>query len=101
MRDAATQVARFGVFEFDLRARELRKKGLRIKLQEQPLQALTLLVQQAGEIVTREQFRDTLWNAAIIVDFDHSLNTTINKLREALDDSANTPRFIETVPRRG
>src|SRR5688572_6371454 len=101
MRDAAPQVAQFGVFEFDLRARELRKRGLKIKLQEQPLQALMLLLQQAGEIVTRDEFREKLWNAAIIVDFDHSLNTTINKLREALDDSAHTPRFIETVPRRG
>jgi TolB-like protein/DNA-binding winged helix-turn-helix (wHTH) protein/Tfp pilus assembly protein PilF len=95
------QVVRFGVFELDLRAGELRKKGLRVRLQEQPLQVLALLLQQPGEVVTREELRDKLWTGGIIVDFDHSLNTTINKLREALGDSADTPRFIETLPRRG
>jgi len=103
MRDVATgpQVVRFGVFELDLRAGELRKKGLRLRLQEQPLQVLALLLQQPGEVVTREELRQKLWSGGIIVDFDHSLNTTINKLREALADSAATPRFIETLPRRG
>jgi len=103
MRDMATglQVLRFGVFELDQRAGELRKKGVRIKLQEQPLQVLALLLQQPGEVVTREELRQKLWTGGIIVDFDHSLNTTINKLREALGDSADTPRFIETLPRRG
>ena len=86
MRDVATgpQVVRFGVFELDLRAGELRKKGLRLRLQEQPLQVLALLLQQPGEVVTREELRQKLWTGGIIVDFDHSLNTTINKLREAL-----------------
>ena len=103
MRDVAggPQIVRFGVFELDLRAGELRKKGLRLRLQEQPLQVLALLLQQPGEVVTREELRDKLWTGGVIVDFDHSLNTTINKLREALGDSADTPRFIETLPRRG
>ena len=103
MRDVATgpQVVRFGVFELDLRVGELRKKGLRLRLQEQPLQVLALLLQQPGEVVTREELSQKLWTGGIIVDFDHSLNTTINKLREALGDSADTPRFIETLPRRG
>src|SRR5947208_7603003 len=94
------QVVRFGVFEVDLRAGELRKKGVRVRLQEQPLQMLALLLEQPGNLVTREELRQKLW-AGTIVDFDHSINTTINKLREALGDSADTPRFIETLPRRG
>jgi len=103
MRDVATgqQVVRFGVFELDLRAGELRKKGLKLRLQEQPLQVLALLLQQPGEVITREELRQKLWTGGVIVDFDHSLNTTVNKLREALGDSADTPRFIETLPRRG
>src|SRR5437773_3058458 len=94
------QVVRFGVFEVDLRAGELRKKGVRIRLQEQPLQVLAVLLEQPGQLVTREELKQKLW-AGTIVDFDHSINTTINKLREALGDSADTPRFIETLPRRG
>jgi len=103
MQDAASAppVVRFGVFEVDLRAGELRRKGVKIRLQEQPLQVLALLLQQPGQIVTREELKQKLWTGGIIVDFDHSLNTTINKLREALEDSADTPRFIETLPRRG
>jgi TolB-like protein/DNA-binding winged helix-turn-helix (wHTH) protein/Tfp pilus assembly protein PilF len=103
MRDVAAgpQVVRFSVFELDLRAGELRKKGLRLRLQEQPLQVLALLLQQPGEVVGREELRQKVWTGGIIVDFDHSLNTTINKLRKALGDSADTPRFIETLPRRG
>src|SRR5437763_14142466 len=94
------QVVRFGVFEVDLRAGELRKRGVRIRLQEQPLQVLAVLLEQPGQLVTREELKQKLW-AGTIVDFDHSINTTINKLREALGDSADTPRFIETLPRRG
>lgn len=93
-------VLRFGVFEVDLRAGELRRKGVKVRLQEQPLQVLAALLQQPGEVVTREELKRRLW-AGTIVDFDHSINTTINKLREALGDSADTPRFIETLPRRG
>src|SRR3954465_2233879 len=97
---SARQVVRFGVFEVDLRAGELRKKGVRIRLQEQPLQVLAVLLGQPGDVVTREDLKQKLWGGTI-VDFDHSINTTINKLREALGDSADAPRFIETLPRRG
>jgi TolB-like protein/DNA-binding winged helix-turn-helix (wHTH) protein/Flp pilus assembly protein TadD len=92
---------RFGVFEVDLRAGELRKKGIRIKLQGQPFLLLITLLKQRGELVTREELRRTLWPEDTFIDFDHSLGTGINKLREVLGDSAANPRFIETLPRRG
>src|ERR1700686_5260261 len=92
---------RFGIFEVDLRSGELRKQGARIKLQEQPFLVLKALLARPGEIVTREELRSQIWSADTFVDFDNSLNTSINKLREALGDSAESPRFIETVPRRG
>src|SRR5262245_54491749 len=92
---------RFGVFELDRSSGELRKSGTRIKLQEQPLRILEILVDRRGHIVSRDELRDLLWPADISVDFDRGLNTAVNKLREALCDSAQTPRFIETVPRRG
>jgi Tol biopolymer transport system component/DNA-binding winged helix-turn-helix (wHTH) protein len=92
---------RFGTFEVDLRAGELRKQGVRIKLQEQPFHVLTVLLQSPGEVVTRDELRSQIWPADTFVDFDNSLNTSINKLREALGDSAESPRFIETLPRRG
>jgi len=92
---------RFGVFELDLRAAELRKHGLRVRLQEQPLQVLTVLLQHAGEVVTREDLQRKLWPADTFVDFDHGLNKAINKIRDALSDSAESPRFVETVARRG
>ena len=85
----------------DVRARELRKQGVRIKLQEQPFQVLAVLLQRPGEVVTREELRSQNWPPDTFVDFDNSLNTAINKLREALGDSADNPRFIETLPRRG
>src|SRR5438132_1156510 len=94
-------ILRFGVFEVDMRAGEVRKQGVRIKLQEQPFHVLTLLLQRPGEVVTREELRSQNWPADTFVDFDNSLNTAINKLREALGDSADRPRFIETLPRRG
>jgi len=94
-------VLRFGVFEVDVRAGELRKQGVRIKLQEQPFHVLTVLLQRPDEVVTREELRNQNWPADTFVDFDNSLNTAINKLREALGDSADSPRFIETLPRRG
>jgi len=94
-------VQRFGVFELDPRSGELRKKGVRIKLQEQPFKVLTVLLQHPGEVVTREELRSGIWPADTFVDFDNSLNTSINKLREALGDSSDSPRFIETLPRRG
>src|ERR1051325_4545212 len=97
----SARLARFGIFEVDLRAGELRKKGLRIKLQSQPFLLLVTLLKQPGELVTREELCSTLWPDGTFIDFDHSLGTAINKLREVLGDSASNPRFIETVPRRG
>ena len=92
---------RFGVFELDLRSGELRKHGLRVRLQEQPFRVLELLLEHAGEVVTREELQKRLWPADTFVDFDHGLNKAINKIREALGDSAESPRFVETVSRRG
>ena len=95
------RIARFGVFELDLNAGELRKNGIKLRLQGQPLQVLTVLLEHAGEVVTREDLRQSLWASDTFVDFDHSLNTAINKVREALGDSASSPRFVETLARRG
>src|ERR1700674_4549583 len=92
---------RFGVFELDLRAGELRKHGLRVRLQEQPLRVLGMLLEHSGEVVTREELQKHLLPADTFVDFDHGLNKAINKIREALGDSAESPRFLETVARRG
>jgi TolB-like protein/DNA-binding winged helix-turn-helix (wHTH) protein/Flp pilus assembly protein TadD len=92
---------RFGVFEIDLRAGELRKHGLRIRLQEQPFRLLAMLLEDPGEVVTREELHKKLWPADTFVDFDHGLNKAISKIREALSDSAESPRFVETVARRG
>lgn len=95
------RIARFGVFELDLSAGELRKNGAKLRLQEQPSQVLALLLERAGDVVTREEMRRKLWPADTFVDFDHSLNTAVNKLRETLGDSASSPRYIETLARRG
>src|SRR3984957_9366487 len=92
---------RFGVFELDLRSGELRKHGLRVRLQEQPFRLLEMLLERPGEVVTREELQKRLWPADTFVDFDHGLNKAINKIREALGDSAESPRFVETVSRRG
>jgi Tol biopolymer transport system component/DNA-binding winged helix-turn-helix (wHTH) protein len=92
---------RFGIFELDLRAGELRRQGSKVKLQEQPFQVLAQLLEKPGEIVTREELRNRLWPADTFVDFDHSLNAAIRRLRDALGDSAENPRFVETVARRG
>jgi DNA-binding winged helix-turn-helix (wHTH) protein/Tol biopolymer transport system component len=92
---------RFGTFELDLRAGELRRQGLKVKLQEQPFQVLAQLLEKPGEVVTREELRNRLWPADTFVDFDHSLNAAIRRLRDALGDSAENPRFVETVARRG
>src|SRR6476660_1956573 len=91
----------FGVFEVDLRAGELRKRGLRVRLQQQPFQVLAMLLEHAGQIVGREELQKKLWPADTFVDFDHGLNKAINKIREALGDSSESPRFVETVARRG
>jgi len=91
----------FSVFELDLKAGELRQNGSRVRLQEQPFQILVSLLEHAGEVVTREELRSKLWPADTFVDFDHSLNAAIRRLRDALGDSADRPRFVETVARRG
>jgi TolB-like protein/DNA-binding winged helix-turn-helix (wHTH) protein/Flp pilus assembly protein TadD len=91
----------FGVFELDLRAGELRKRGLRVRLQQQPFQVLAMLLEHAGRVVLREELQKKLWPADTFVDFDHGLNKAISKIREALGDSAESPRFVETVGRRG
>jgi len=96
-----SKVARFGVFELDLSAGELRKSGVKLRLQEQPFQVLALLLERAGEVVAREELQQKLWPSDTFVDFDHSLNTAINKVREALGDSASNPRYVETLARRG
>lgn len=96
-----SKIARFGVFELDLGAGELRKNGAKLRLQGQPFQVLALLLERAGEIVTREELQQKLWASDTFVDFDHSLNTAINKVREALGDSASSPRYVETLARRG
>src|ERR1017187_9614851 len=98
---AKSRVIRFGVFEVDLQEAELRKSGIRIKLQEQPFQILTILLERPGQTVIREELRRQLWPADTFVDFDHSLNSSIKKLREALGDDSENPRFIETLHRRG
>src|SRR5437879_684812 len=95
------RIARFGVFELDLNTGELRKGGVKLRLQGQPVQVLTLLLERAGDVVTREELREKLWASDTFVDFDHSLNTAINKVREALGDSASSPRYVETLARRG
>jgi DNA-binding winged helix-turn-helix (wHTH) protein len=92
---------RFEAFEVDLQAGQLCQNGLKIKLQEQPFQVLRMLLEPPGQAVTREELRERLWSADTFVDFDHGLNKAINKIREALGDSADNPRFIETLPRRG
>ena len=92
---------RFGQFELDLRTRQLTKNGAKIRLSQQPIQVLTLLLEAPGEIVTREEFRRRLWPSDVFVDFDHGLNKSIQKLRDALGDSAGSPRYIETIPRIG
>ncbi len=97
----ASRLIRFGTFEVDPRTRELYRKGQRIKLQDQPFHILSMLVERAGDVVTREELRQALWPRDTFVDFDQGLNKAINKIREALGDSPQTPRFIETLPKRG
>ena len=91
---------RFGVFEADLLTGELRKNGQKVRLQDQPFRVLALLLQRAGELVAREEIQNELWPGDTFVEFDHGLNTAIKKIRQALGDSAETPRLIETLPRR-
>jgi DNA-binding winged helix-turn-helix (wHTH) protein len=95
------RLIRFGVYELDLRSGELRKSGVRLSLQQQPLQLLALLLERPGEIVTREELRKRLWPDDTFVDFEPGLNAAVKRLRDTLGDSADSPRFVETVPRRG
>src|SRR5436853_7474012 len=91
---------RFGEFELD-HSGELRSQGRKLKLQDQPFQILRILIERSGEIVTREELRKKMWPSDTFVDFDHGINNAIKRLREALGDTAETPRFVETLPRRG
>ena len=95
------RIVRFGEFEIDPAARELRRSGRRVPLQIQPFAVLEILVEHAGEVVSREHLRATIWPSTVYVDFDHGLNNAITRLRRALDDSADSPRFLETLPRVG
>jgi len=97
-RSNAQRVIRFGLFEVDFSAGELRKQHRNIKLQEQPLQVLELLLSRPGDVLTREELQRALWPADTFVEFDQGVNTAIKKIRLALGDSANNPRFIETIP---
>jgi TolB-like protein/Tfp pilus assembly protein PilF len=99
--ERSKNVLRFGAFELDSLAGELRKKGVKIKLQDQPLQVLVMLLECPGEIVTREELQRKLWPADTFVDFEHGLNKAMNRLRAAIGDSSENPRFIETLPRKG
>src|SRR5580692_2366453 len=92
---------RFGIFEVDSTTGELRRKGVRVKLHSQPFQVLLMLVERPGEIVTREEICRELWPDGTFVDYEHSVNSAVNRLREALGDKATNPRFIETLARRG
>jgi DNA-binding winged helix-turn-helix (wHTH) protein len=94
-------IVRFDVFEVDLRAGELYKAGRKIKLQVLPFQALAMLLERPGEVITRKEFEKTLWPGDTFVDFDHSLNTAVKKLRQALGDNKKKPRYVETLPKRG
>jgi DNA-binding winged helix-turn-helix (wHTH) protein len=92
---------RFGVFELDVNAGELRKRGIKIKLQDQPFRILALLLEHPGELVSREQLREMLWPHDTFVEFEHGINAAVAKVRQALGDSAENPRFVETVAKRG
>src|SRR5579863_10097837 len=99
--ERSANVVAFDVFQVDLRAGELYKAGRKIKLQDQPFQALAMLLERPCEVVTRDEFRKRLWPEDTFVDFEHSLNTAIKKLRQALGDDKKEPRFVETLPKRG
>src|SRR5690349_20396529 len=92
---------RFGVFELDVRSGELRRRGLKVRLRGRPVEILLVLLNRRGELVSRDELRTALWTADTFVDFDHGLNSAMNKLRDALGDAAERSRYIETVPRRG
>src|SRR3974377_1457585 len=95
------RVLRFGDYEADLRTGRLSKRGIRIKLPDQSFQVLATLLERAGEVVTREEFQSRLWPDRVSLDFENNLNTVVARLREAISDSAEHPRFIDTLPKRG
>jgi DNA-binding winged helix-turn-helix (wHTH) protein len=97
----ASQLIHFGEFAIDPRSGELFKKGTKIKLQQQPFQVLAILLERPGDLITREELRERIWPADTFVDFDHSLNTAVKKLRQALGDGSKKPRYVETLPRKG
>jgi DNA-binding winged helix-turn-helix (wHTH) protein len=97
----ASRLIHFGDFAIDPHAGELFKKGIKIKLQQQPFQVLVILLERPGDLVTREELRQRIWPADTFVDFDHSLNTAVKKLRQALGDGSQKPRYVETLPRKG
>src|SRR5215468_3224187 len=97
----ANGILRFGVFAVDRKTGELRRNGVKVRLQDQPLQILLTLLERPGEVVTRDELRGRLWPDHTFVDFEHSINTAVRRLRDALGDSAENPRFVETVARRG
>jgi DNA-binding winged helix-turn-helix (wHTH) protein len=99
--NSSSRIIRFSTFEVNLHTGELRQRGQKVRLQEQPLHVLAALLERPGEMVTREELRSKLWPADTFVDFDHSLNAAIRRLRDALGESAETPIFVETVARRG
>ena len=101
MKDTLARRVRFAGFELDLKAGELRGGGETVRLPEKPLRVLLILVDHGGELVTREEIRKRLWPNDTVVDFEHGINTAIKQLRRVLGDSADEPKFIETVPRRG
>src|SRR5205814_891548 len=97
----APEVRHFGTFEINLQSGELRKNGIRLRLSGQPFQVLTVLLERPGEVVSREELHSKLWPADTFVDFDHGLNNSVARIREVLDDSSDSPRYVETLPRRG
>src|SRR5262245_36653986 len=97
----SAEIIRFGIFQLDLKARELHKAGVKVKLQDQPFRVLALLVERAGQVVTREELQQRIWPTDVYVTFDQGLNNAIKKVRDALGDSADNPRFVATVAKRG
>ena len=98
---ATPLLVRFGVFEADLRAGELRRNGIKVRLQDLPFRTLTLLLSRPGEVITREEFRQSLWSFDVFVDFEQGISSAVMRLRDALGDSADNPIFIQTIERRG
>src|SRR5215472_6958705 len=99
--DSRAPIVRFGVFEFDQRTGELRKNGSKVKLEGQPIQVLELLLERPQEVVTQDEIRTKLWPEGTVVEFEHSIKSAVKRLRQALDDDAEAPRYVQTLPRRG